>query len=241
MLLNVDVKGLEVVVAAELSGDPILRQEIIDKVDIHDANRKAFSLGDGKPGRLVAKVLKFRILYGGTGYSFAHDPDFMGVSTSVKFWDERIVDYYSKYTGIRKWHDQLLAEVKRNGYITIPSGRFYTFKPVLKRGDWEWPLTTIKNFPVQGFGADLVMLARIYAYRLLQESGLEFVMVGTVHDSIVVDCPSQNVKAIALLLKQAVEAVPKLCQESFGYAFSLPLTCEIQTGMNKLDMKELVW
>lgn len=238
MLINCDVKSLEVVVAAELSGDPVLQQEIINKVDIHDENRRAFSLGDGKPGRLVAKVLKFRILYGGTGYSFAHDPDFMGVSTSVKFWDERIVDYYTKYTGIRKWHDQLLEEVKRNGYTTIPSGRFYAFKPVLKRGDWEWPLTTIKNFPVQGFGADLVMLARIYAYRLLQESGLEFVMVGTVHDSIVVDTPAENCYTISMLLKKAVEAVPALCVEHFGYKFSLPLTCEIQTGMNKRDMKE---
>lgn len=246
MLLNVDVKGLEVVVAAELSGDPVLRQEIIDKVDIHDANRKAFSLGDGKPGRLVAKIFKFRLIYGGSAYSYAHDPDFAGVDTKgyrrpELFWQGVIDRYYEKYQGIRKWHDQLLVEVKRNGYITIPSGRFYAFQPVLKRGDWDWPLTTIKNYPVQGFGADLVMLARIYAYRLLQESGLEFVMVGTVHDSIVVDCPSQNVQAIALLLKQAVEAVPRLCQEYFGYAFSLPLTCEIQTGMNKLDMKELVW
>lgn len=60
MLVNCDVKGLEVVVAAELSGDPILKQEILDKVDIHDANRVAFRLGDGKPGRLVAKVFKFR-------------------------------------------------------------------------------------------------------------------------------------------------------------------------------------
>lgn len=60
MLVNCDVKGLEVVVAAELSGDKVLKQEIIDKVDIHDANRVAFRLGEGKPGRLVAKIFKFR-------------------------------------------------------------------------------------------------------------------------------------------------------------------------------------
>jgi DNA polymerase I-like protein with 3'-5' exonuclease and polymerase domains len=60
MLINVDIKGLEVVVAAELSNDPILKQEIIDKVDIHDTNRTTFGLGEGKPGRLVAKIFKFR-------------------------------------------------------------------------------------------------------------------------------------------------------------------------------------
>lgn len=242
MLINCDVKGLEVVVAAELSGDPVLKQEIIDKVDIHDGNRIAFGLGDGKPGRLVAKIFKFRLIYGGSAFSYANDPDFAGVDCGrikpIKFWQDVIDRYYAKYAGIKKWHDQLLDEVKRNGYLTIPSGRFYSFEPVFKYGEWVWPHTTIKNYPVQGFGAELVMLARIYAFRLLQESGLEFVMVGTIHDSIIVDTPAKNVYTISRLLKKAVEAVPALCLEHFGYAFSLPLTCEIQTGMNKRDMKE---
>jgi len=60
MIVNCDVKGLEVVVAAELSGDVVLREEIREKVDIHDANRVAFNLGEGKSGRLVAKIFKFR-------------------------------------------------------------------------------------------------------------------------------------------------------------------------------------
>jgi DNA polymerase I-like protein with 3'-5' exonuclease and polymerase domains len=60
MLINVDVKGLEVVVAAQLSGDKVLSQELIDKVDIHEVNRDRFKLGEGKPGRLIAKIFKFR-------------------------------------------------------------------------------------------------------------------------------------------------------------------------------------
>jgi DNA polymerase-1 len=197
-------------------------------------------LGEGKAGRLVAKVLKFRIIYGGTGYSFAKDPDFTGVSSSVKFWDGIIEKYYAKYKGLKKWHDQLLAMAKRDGYITIPSGRYYEFKPELKYNNWQWPLTTIKNYPVQGLGADLVMLARIEAYRLIQESRLEALMVGTIHDSIVVDTPEKNCYTICMLLKQAVEAVPRLCLETFNYPFSLPLTCELQVGKNKRDMREYV-
>jgi DNA polymerase I-like protein with 3'-5' exonuclease and polymerase domains len=240
MLINADVKGLEVVVAAELSGDEVLRKEIIDKVDIHDANRVAFNLGEGKPGRLVAKVLKFRIIYGGTGYSFAKDPDFTGVSSSVKFWEDRIRDYYTKYKGIKKWHDKLIDTAKRQGYIEIPSGRYYCYEPIFINGEWKWPLTTIKNYPVQGFGADLVMLARIEAFKQLKATGLEFKMVGTIHDSIIVDTPSKNCYTISMVLKNAIEAVPNLCREHFNYDFSLPLTCEIQAGPNKLEMKEIV-
>lgn len=241
MLINCDVKGLEVVVAAELSNDQVLKQEIIDKVDIHDANRVKFGLGEGKPGRLVAKIFKFRLIYGGSAFSYAHDPDFTGVSSSVKFWQKVIDQYYEKYYGIRRWHDSLLQVVKKQGFLEIPSGRHYQFQPVFKYNDWKWPETTIKNYPVQGFGADLVMLARIEFARLLRKSKLEACIVATVHDSIVVDTPSKNVVAVAQLLKQAVESVPELCKQEFGYAFSLPLSCEIQTGPNKLDMKELIW
>ena len=229
---------LEVVVAAELSGDQVLRKEIIDKVDIHDSNRQAFGLGEGKPGRLVAKIFKFRLIYGGSAYSYANDPDFTHVSSSQKFWQGVIDRYYEKYNGIARWHDSLLDTAKRQGFIEIPSGRFYAFEPEFKYNDWRWPLTTIKNYPVQGFGADLVMLARIEAKRLLDESQLEYKFVGTIHDSLVVDTPAKNCYTTCMLLKQAVESVPDLCRKHFGYDFSLPLTCEIQTGYNKKDLKE---
>jgi DNA polymerase I-like protein with 3'-5' exonuclease and polymerase domains len=101
-----------------------------------------------------------------------------------------------------------------------------------------WPLTTIKNYPVQGFGADLVMLARIEAYKRLQESGLEFQMVQTIHDSIVVDTPKENVYNICSILQNSVLKVPELCKEHFDYNFSLPLTSEIQVGINKKEMTE---
>ena len=61
MLVNADIKGLEVVVAAQLSGDAVLCKEIRDGVDIHEANREHFGLGEGKGGRLIAKIFKFRL------------------------------------------------------------------------------------------------------------------------------------------------------------------------------------
>lgn len=60
MLVNCDVKGLEVVCAAQLSGDKVLSQEIINGEDIHGNNQAAFGLGEGKAGRLIAKIFKFR-------------------------------------------------------------------------------------------------------------------------------------------------------------------------------------
>lgn len=239
MLVNCDVKGLEVVVAGELSGDPVLKQEIRDKVDIHEVNRDRFKLGAGKPGRLIAKIFKFRLIYGGSAYSYAHDSDFMGVSTSEKFWQGIIDEYYDKYKGIRKWHNWLIDQAKKNGRLEIPSGRFFPIEP-----DWSkrepWPITVIKNYPVQGFGADLVMLARLQAAKRLRMASVKnALLISTVHDSIVADCPENEVEVVGRILNESVEAVPKLCKQVFGYDFSLPMNAEVQYGPNKKDLKDL--
>ena len=229
-------KGLEVVAAAQLSGDKVLSQEIIDKVDIHESNRDRFGLGEGKQGRLVAKIFKFRLIYGGSAYSYAHDPDFTGVSSSEKFWQNVIDEYYKKYKGIAKWHDELLLTAMQQGYIEIPTGRYFPFKPFRH----SWPITKIKNYPVQGFGADLVKLARIKFYNDLLDSGMEGLFIGTVHDSLVVDTPEKNCYNVSMMLKNAIESVPSLCKHEWDYDFKLPLTCEIKVGKNKNEMTEIV-
>jgi DNA polymerase-1 len=234
MLVAGDVKGLEIVCAAELSKDPVLWQEIIEREDIHANNQKAFSL----PSRLIAKVFKFRLIYGGSAYSYANDPDFSEVGYSQKQWQKVIDQYYDKYQGLRRWHDDLLLRVRETGCIEIPSGRFFRFQPKESWRGLEWPLTTIKNYPVQGYGADLVMLARIELAKSLRESGLEALLVMTVHDSLVVDTPSVNVSKVAELITKAIDSVPELVYNNWHHEFKLPMTCEISVGRSKAELQE---
>jgi DNA polymerase-1 len=234
MLINADVKGLEVVVAAQLSGDKTLCKEIVDGEDIHGNNQRAFNL----PERVIAKIFKFRLIYGGSAYSYAHDPDFMQVSKEEKYWQGIIDQYYAKYYGIAAWHKELIYEAQSTGKIEIPSGRYYPITPDYTKRN-PWPLTIIKNYPVQGFGADLVKLARLRANQLLDDAGIDCDLVCTIHDSIVADAPERNVEDVGKILLQSVIEVPKLCREIWDYDFKLPLTAEVQVGHNKADMKEL--
>jgi DNA polymerase I-like protein with 3'-5' exonuclease and polymerase domains len=178
-------------------------------------------------------------IYGGSSYSYANDPDFRSVSTRQDFWQDVIDKYYAKYSGIAQWHKDLLYEAQHTGRITIPSGRYFPITPDITK-EQSWPLTIIKNYPVQGFGADLVSIARLRANQLIYASGIEQAkLVGTIHDSIVVDCTEEVCYTIGKLLKQAVEEVPEYCQKLWDYSFSLPLKCELACGPNKLNMKEL--
>ena len=180
------------------------------------------------------------LIYGGSAYSYANDPDFMGVSTSQKFWQEVIDRYYQKYSGLAQWHKKIVHDVQKTGMLEIPSGRHYNFYPTKNNwGQLKWPITTIKNYPVQGYGADLVMLARLEFVKKLRESGLEGKFIATVHDSLVVDTPEENVYNIGVLLKESIEAVPELCKKVWDYDFFLPLTCEVSVGKNLASLEEI--
>lgn len=235
MWVNADVKSLEIVVAAYLSQDAVLLAELLNNEDIHANNQAAFNL----PSRLVAKVFVFRLIYGGGAYSYANDPDFTGVSKSKDYWQEVIDKFYEKYKGMARWHEEICRTARETGIIVSPSGRYYPLGYETTPYGLKLPETKIKNYPVQGFGADLVMLARIRAKQLLRVTNLRYVLASTVHDSIVADAHREDYVAVAKILNQAINDVPNLAEKSWNIKFNLPLKCEIKVGQNLKDLEPL--
>lgn len=237
MLINCDVKSLEVFVAADRYQDQTLKSELLNRLDLHALNQQRFKL----PDRVTAKRFIFKLLYGATAYGYSVDSDFIDVGYSEKKWQGVIDEFYNKYTGIAKGHATDIKFAKENGYLEIPSGRYFNYEPMQTAWGYKWPLTKIKNYPIQGFGADLVMLARIEFWQRLQESGLPALFIQTIHDSLVVDVDNdpEVCYTISMMLKDSIEKVPELCKREFEYEFSLPIWCEIQQGMNKSDMTEV--
>ena len=232
MLINADASGLEVNCVAYLSQDPVLMQELRDGVDIHSANQEAFGL----PSRLIAKVLKFRLVYGGTEHSFVRDPDFTPVSSSKAYWAKVIERYYSKYKGIAAWHNKIIQEVTVNSQLIMPTGRRFTFQRT-ERGDW--PVTNIKNYPVQSLGADVMNIARVDFARKFWNSGIEGKLRVTVHDSIVVDVHKKDVDKICLMYHNVFRDIPKNFRNIFGVEYNLNLNCEIKIGENMGDLHKV--
>ena len=152
-IVNVDVKNLEGCTFADLAKDKAMTQEITEKQDLHTNNQRDFNL----PNRLTAKRFIFKLIYGATAYGFFTDPDFLSVGYSEKQWQEVIDSFYKKYSGGAKWHQKIIQEAQANGRLTIPSGRYFPFTPIkgpnghyikTKDGSYKWPITQIKNYPV---------------------------------------------------------------------------------------------
>lgn len=234
MIVNVDFKSLEVVTAAWLSQDKIMMEEIRNGVDMHEANRLAFNL----PSRGIAKILKFRILYGGTAYSFSVDPDFTEVSKKVSFWEEVIEKYYEKYKDLYKWHLSLIKQAKETGFTKTPFGRVYQFESKKNyKGELVWPITDIKNYPVQGTGADIVCMSRVMIFKKF--AGLQSKLISTVHDSIVADCTQEEVDLVCQIFRDEISKTPEYLSKYYGVDFNLPLLGEVSIGKNMKELEEI--
>jgi len=238
MLINADYKQLEWQCAALLSEDETAIHEIRNGTDLHEDNRASLGL----PSRLIAKKFLFRLIYGGSSFSYANDADFATISTHPDYWQGSIAAFYRKYKGLHRWHRDLLRSViETNGRYESPSGRQYLFSTVkTSQGYTKWPRTTILNYPVQGLGADIMMLARLSLGRRL--TGLSKVqLLATVHDSILIDTESTSVDQIVKILFDVWRDLPQNYERCFKPAsfHGMPCRVEVKVGPNWKEMKEI--
>lgn len=233
MLLQADAKQLEWVGATFLSQDPTAIQEIWGQVDMHSDNQNKFNL----PSRLIAKTFVFRLIYGGSAYSYANDPNFRDIGNE-SFWQEVIDSFYNKYQGLKKWHDDIFFTAKRDKKLVMPTGRIYHYEPEIRGDRVTYPRTKILNYPVQGLGADLMAIARVsLRNRLKEHDGVK--LVNTVHDSIILDYDQKVWDTINLvnIVDKCFEDVPSNFEKLFGNKFNLPMRVECQIGETWGDME----
>lgn len=233
MLVQCDVKGLEVVCAAFLSQDKVLYKELNDGVDIHGENQKIFGFEE----RVTAKIFKFKLLYGAMEYGFANDPDMNFISTNVNYWKKIIDKYYSKYTGIAAWHEKIIREVSKTSRLEMFTGRTYEWD-LMKFGSFKVPTTQVKNYPVQGLGADVVSIARVSLHRRWKHANITGCLVNTIHDSLVADVHPREVDKTVDLFNSVFSDLPSNISRIFGVQWDLRTSVEVLVGHNMLEMEE---
>lgn len=232
-----------------LAQDPIGIQEILGKDDIHAKNQKAWELPPGDEGRLIAKIFLFRTIYRGSGWAFAHDPQFTHVSDDPAFWDDMNAKFYKKYSGVNRLHMQWAQRVTARQPIIGPTGREWLipmayseklnkFTGVVEKTE-KVPWTKLTNYPVQGTSADIMAVARVSIFNRLKKKKLSGVLTSTVHDSIVIDVPDEELHETARLLYSSFDDLPLNFKRIFGVDMNIPFSCECKYGPNMADMTKL--
>lgn len=235
MQIQADASQLEWRTILQLSQDQVGIAEIDNGEDTHSLNQVAFEL----PSRLIAKIYLFRTIFRGSGWSFANDVNFQHVSSDPKYWDSINEKFFNKYKGIAAQHERWKDLVVAGDPIVGPFGRSWSINMVRDNwGNMKIPWTTLSNYPVQGTGADVMMIARISFWNRLRKLNLTDVkLVATVHDSIVVDYKDKGLTdTLALLFYEVFDDLPKNINRLFNCNWNVRLDCECKVGNNLRDM-----
>ena len=223
LITEADFASLEWICAGELSRDPQIITDIENKKDVHRQTASIINRIDksavSKDQRQAAKAFTFAPLYGGMG---------AGEEPHIQ---QYFKEFFTIYGGLAQWHKGLMDGVMRNGTVQTPSGRQYRWPEPKRYGNGRISnATQVVNYPVQGFGNDLVQLSCIRAHRRFTELGLNSLLILTVHDSIVVDTHPDEVDAVNEALTWAMTGVLDEATERWAHDFCLPLAIEIESG-----------
>jgi len=227
LFMEADYKGAEVTVQAILAQDRNLLQQINEHFNSHRfwASR-LFQVPESAVTKLQRFLAKNKFVF----------PEFYGASArscapQLGLPEKHVVsveeEFYTMYSGVKKWQEHQWKFYLENGYVEIPTG----FR---RRG----PLTYMQvvNTPIQGttFHCLLDSLIRVFVNKALEKEGLKSRVVLQIHDSMVLD----TVKAER---EDAQEVINNISRDKYRWNFykGAELEVEWQEGPNWLDMKEV--
>jgi DNA polymerase I len=228
VLLSADYSQIELRILAHLSEDPILTDAFRSGEDIHSRTAQevfgVLPLAQTREHRRVAKVINFGVIYGLSAFGLGQQ---LGIDTkeASKF----IAAYFERYSGVKKYLDRQIAEVRETGFTKTLFGRT---RPIPEINS---PQVNLRNFaertamntPMQGAAADLIKLAMIELDRQLAD-GFQSKMILQVHDELLFEAPKDELPRLTKLVKEVMEGVHKL---------RVPLVAETKAGPNWRDMK----
>lgn len=162
----------------------------------------------------------------------------MHVSSKPAFWDEKNEKFFAKYNKLDATHKEWSKLVVDGKPIVGPLGREWFIEMSVKRGELAIPWTTLSNYPVQGTGADLMMLVRLSARKRIDAAGIPCKWRSTVHDSIVIDVEEKYLDMLRVIFDQVFADLPKNIEALFGYSWKTPMACESKYGPTMLDMRK---
>jgi DNA polymerase I len=222
VLLVADYSQIELRVIAHLSGDEAMAEAFAAGKDFHAATAaKVFGVPEDQvDGAMRGRVkqINYGLPYGMSAFGLASR---IGIAPDEA--SEFIEAYFAQFPRIREFLDRQVARAAAEGFTETILGR-RRYLPELQAANprvRDMGRRMALNAPIQGGAADILKLAMIEVDRELAVSGLDCVMVLTVHDELVFDVAEGDREASGDLVKQAMEG---------AYPLSVPLKADVGWG-----------
>jgi len=229
VLVSADYSQIELRLFAHITKDPGLVEAFQTDADIHaQTARRIFEVPETEPAthdqRRQAKTINFAVIYGASPFRVAIELGITQVRAS-----ELIKAYLALYPGVRAYLETVLDGAREKGYVQTLLGR-RRYVPDINSRVFQFRQAAEReaaNMPVQGTSADIIKLAMLRVAKTLSESGLGAQMVLQVHDELLFECPADEVRPLADLVRDAMQN---------AYPLDVPLRAEVKSGHNWWDV-----
>ena len=227
VLLSADYSQIELRIIAALSEEHNMIESFLHGEDIHRATAaKVFNVpleAVTREQRSHAKTVNFGIIYGVSAFGLSAQTDLSRSQSK-----ELIDTYYATYPNLRNYIQKQIHFAQEHGYVETVLGRRRYLPDIhsrnqVVRGAAE---RNAVNAPIQGSAADIIKIAMIRIYDLLQAQQLQTRMLLQVHDELVFDVPKNELEIVKPLIKEAMES---------AFTLAVPLVADLGIGNNWLD------
>jgi len=231
--LAADYSQIELRIAAILAIDKTMLDAYRNEQDLHALMASKIldkpELDISKEDRKVAKAANFGLLYGAGAETLQrYAKTSYGVELSFSEAERIKTIFQQTYSGIHRWQQETTAQTARSLITRTRGGRIRRYKPDEKR-----LYCASLNTPVQGAGADLLMLAIPLVDAAIAKDDAE--IISFVHDEIVLQVAEESIEIIQRKVEENMQAAfIKLFPD---YAWMADSIVETSSGRSYADVK----
>ena len=204
-LVAADYSQVELRIAAILAGDHAMLEAYKTGADLHRRTAAAVAgIAEGevtKAQRQLAKACNFGLIYGMGGKTLAaYAAGSYGVAMSLAEADAAKAAFFRAYPGVARWQALTKARGTHDSTVKTAGGLIRD----LGQESGGWQLTKALNTPVQGTGAEMLLVALAALPKAL--AGLDAKLILHVHDEVVLEVADRDVDAAKTALQAAMVA-----------------------------------
>ncbi len=223
-IVAADYSQIELRIMAHLSGDKGLLDAFKNDIDVHRATAaEVFGTTVDKVSneeRRRAKAINFGLIYGMSAFGLGKQ---LGIGRNEA--QEYVDLYFQRYPGVAQFMESTKEFARDKGYVQTVFGR-RLYLPDIKHSNAQrrqYAERTAINAPMQGTAADIIKLAMINTEKWLAKSGLDIKMIMQVHDELVFEVKTKDVKTAVPEIIRCMESVTKI---------KVPLKVDVGSGDN---------
>lgn len=228
-ILSADYSQIELRVLAHISKDKNLMDAFYNDLDVHSKTAsEVFNVPLGEVTPLMrsrAKAVNFGIVYGISDFGLSRD---LGISKKEA--KSYIDSYFDKYSGVKTYMDEIIAQAKNDGFVTTILNRRRYIPEISSSNFMTRSLgeRLAMNTPIQGSAADIIKIAMVKVYNELKKRNLRSTLILQVHDELILEVCQDELEEVKVIVRDSMENAMKL---------DVPLEVDINVGNSWFEAK----